>query len=109
MVRGLSATGAGAATIIDIKKVNSLRKLEKEYSLLVKYRNAKNKQNYLLEMDTSLKVVLKNDLLIINGDEAQKKLENQNSKVPLMVNSKWTVLGNMGGITDTVNKGARVF
>lgn len=98
VVGGFSVVAVGAATVIDIKKVAALKKLEKEYNLLVKYRNAKNKQNYLLEMDPNLSIALKDELFIPQKNSFSRIDQSSG----LTSNPKTVILSNMGSIGGTI-------
>jgi len=71
VIIGLGSIAIGA--IMDTAQTGNLRRLRKEHSLLIKNRNAKSKQDYLLELEPKLADALKNDLYKVDRN-GQKSL-----------------------------------
>jgi len=117
----VSLVAVAAAAVVDTLKTRNLRQLEHENTLLVTNRNAKSKQDYLLNLNPELATVLKDELYHPPLKENTVKdryyvapklalalttgraLASNISGIASVINDLTVIIGNVAVATTTIN------
>lgn len=110
VLAALSIATVGVSAIIDTLKTRNLRKLERENTLLVSNRNNKSKQDYLLNLNPELAIILEKQLYCpILKENTTKDRYYVAPKLALAMAAGRTLANNVDGIAAVTSDIAVIF